>query len=38
MFVELMMVINIIVYQDPILGFDPLLVPHHTGAGSAGVS
>ena len=32
MFVELIMVINIIANQDPILGFDPLLVPPHVGA------
>lgn len=31
MFVELIMIINIIAYEDPILGFDPLLIPHHAG-------
>lgn len=29
-FVELM-IINVIAYQDPILGFDPLFIPHHAG-------
>ena len=31
MFVELIMVINVIAYEDPILDFDPLLVPHRAG-------